>query len=136
MKELQLATKTCCIPACQALPLSRLFLRSQGNCLSSLSQRHFGLFTRRAPVTRDSNFGNYTPNFLWNSRVLRAGAVQETGVKEVAWVRGFSGREPGDCEGWRERGGGRSCGLAPWLGSKSNLLLLSLGAPQKLVSGG
>lgn len=52
------------------------------------------------PATRDSNLGNYTPNFLWNSRVLRAGAVEETGVKEVAWVGGFSGREPGDCEEW------------------------------------
>lgn len=56
-------TKACCIPACQALPLPRLFLRGQGNCLSSLSQRHFDLFICRAPATRDSNFGDYTPNF-------------------------------------------------------------------------
>lgn len=67
VKELQLVTKACCIPACQALPLPRLFLRGQGNCLSSLSQRHFDLFICRAPATRDSNFGDYTPNFLWNS---------------------------------------------------------------------
>lgn len=126
-------TKACCILACQASPPPQLFLRGQGSCLRSLGQRHFGLFACKTPATRGSSFGDSTPNFLWNSRVHRAGAVEKAGVKEVDGVRGFSGRDPGDCEGpqlWL----GTEAG---WEGvtSKSNLLLLSLGAPQKLVSG-
>lgn len=57
----------------------------------------------------------------------------------MAWVEGFSGREPGDCEGCGGGGAQLCLGIeAGWEGviSKSNLLLLSLGAPQKLVSGG
>lgn len=53
MKEVQLVLKACCILSCQALPASTLFLCSQGDCLSSLGERHGGLLTCRAPATGD-----------------------------------------------------------------------------------
>lgn len=135
MKELQLVTKACCIPACQALPLLRLFLRGQGNCLSQQpesktlwpvymwgsshqGQQLWGLHTQ-LPLERQSTQG----------RGSRGDRSQRGGLGGKVFREGA-----GDCEGAQLWLGIK----AGWEGenSKSNLLLLSLGAPQKLLSGG